>query len=146
MTNPLLKYYNDDTGFAPTYATDRAAAMDIRAAHSVVIPGVKSAVIGTGLYFDIPEGYQILMFGRSGLAAKNNIRLANSVGVIDEDYVDELRVILFNDSVNDFTVNRGDRIAQIQLVPVVRANQEELNVKPAQKGNRVGGLGSTGIK
>lgn len=145
IMKPILKFHSTN-GFPPVYATDHAAAMDIKAAFAQVIPAHSSRVVGTGLYFDIPEGYQLLMFGRSGLAAKNSVRLGNSVGVIDEDYVDELKVILFNDSDKDFVVNRGDRVAQIELVPVVRPELNEIKEMPSKKGNRTGGLGSTGVQ
>lgn len=141
--NPTLKYYTDGQYF-PKFATNSAAAADICSNQTIIIPAGQSRVVSTGLFFDIPEGYQILMYGRSGLAAKFGIRLANSVGVIDEDYVDELMVLLHNDSHTDYTVTKGDRVAQIELVPVLRPVLERSLFKPEKKGDRTGGLGSTG--
>jgi dUTP pyrophosphatase len=113
---------------------------------SFILRPFARALIPTGLIADIPSGYSLRVHPRSGLALKNGITLANSEGVIDEDYVEPLFVILINMSGNNFTVANGDRIAQAELQLTVPTAIQETLVKPAQKSSRTGGLGSTGVK
>lgn len=125
------------------HATD--AAFDIRADESVTVHPHQSAVIHTGLATEIPEGYWMAIFARSGLACKQGIRLCNSVGVVDASYRDEIMVALRNDSDYEFYVNPGDRIAQGMILPVL-----ETELCPADEldtnNDRGGGLGSTGVQ
>lgn len=131
------------TAIMPTYATLGSACFDLYAAHSQAISGIRHAIIDTGLAFEVPDGYCMLVYGRSGLALKHGIRLANCVGVIDSDYRDSVKVVLHNDRVFELFVNAGDRIAQAMIVPIQKMRLmevEELNTT-----DRAGGFGSTGI-
>lgn len=127
----------------PAYATDGAAGMDVLAAEDVTLaPGARHAV-ATGLAVAIPDGFEIQVRPRSGLALKHGISVPNTPGTIDSDYRGEVKVILINHGSEDFEIRRGDRIAQLVLAPVTRASWlpvEELD--ETQRGE--GGFGSTG--
>jgi dUTP pyrophosphatase len=129
----------------PAYATAGAAGMDLLAAVTVPVtiePGQR-ALIPTGLAIALPPGYELQIRPRSGLALRNGILLPNSPGTIDEDYRGELQVIVLNAGQESFTVERGTRIAQAVLAPVVRARWHEVaNLDDTARG--AGGFGSTG--
>lgn len=129
----------------PSYSTFGAAGADIRAcitAPVVIKPGER-ALIPTGLLFEIPEGYEIQVRPRSGLALKHGITCLNSPGTIDSDYRGEIGVILINTGKEDFTVENNDRIAQIVLSPVMRADFVTTGIlSETERGS--GGFGSTG--
>lgn len=127
----------------PAYATAGAAGMDLLAAESVTLaPGGRHAV-ATGLSLAIPEGYEIQVRPRSGLALKHGISVPNTPGTIDSDYRGELKVILINHGAEPFVIARGDRVAQIVLAPVVRAAWNEVaSLDETARGT--GGFGSTG--
>lgn len=129
----------------PSYATEGAAGMDLLAAvmSSVVIPPGGRMLVPTGLRLAIPAGYELQVRPRSGLALKNGIVLPNSPGTIDEDYRGELGVIVMNAGDAPFTVERGMRIAQAVLAPVVRAAWREVAELP-ETARGTGGFGSTG--
>lgn len=129
----------------PTYATDGAAGMDLLAAvmSPVVIPPGGRMLVPTGLRIAIPPGYELQVRPRSGLALKNGIVLPNSPGTIDEDYRGELGVIVMNAGDAPFTVERGMRIAQAVIAPVVRAAWREVAELP-DTARGAGGFGSTG--
>ncbi len=131
----------------PSYATEGAAGMDLLAAvrEPVVIPPGGRALIPTGLRLAIPAGYEIQVRPRSGLALKNGITLPNSPGTIDEDYRGELGVIVLNAGTEPFTVERGARIAQAVLAPVVRGTWQEVAELP-ETARGEGGFGSTGTR
>lgn len=99
----------------------------------------------TGLIFDIPEGFEIDVFPRSGTSGKKHLKLANCVAVIDEDYIHQTMLLIYNDSEMRQSICHGDRLAQAKIVPVWKAHFVDLNSAPEQKTNRVGGLGHTGI-
>ena len=129
----------------PSYATEGAAGVDLLAAVAtpLVIPPGGRALVPTGLCLAIPPGYEIQVRPRSGLALKHGITLPNTPGTIDEDYRGELGVILLNTGTEPFTVERGARIAQAVLAPVVRLAWEEVAaLPPSARGT--GGFGSTG--
>jgi dUTP pyrophosphatase len=129
----------------PSYATDGAAGMDLLAAVAtpLVIPPGGRALVPTGLTIALPHGYELQVRPRSGLALKNGITLPNSPGTIDEDYRGELGVIVLNTGSEAFTVERGMRIAQAVIAPVVRAAWREVaTLPPTARGT--GGFGSTG--
>ena len=127
----------------PAYATSGAAGMDVLAAENVTIrPGQRHAV-ATGLAVAIPQGYEIQVRPRSGLALKHGITVPNTPGTIDSDYRGELKVILINHGADDFAIQRGDRIAQLVLAPVTQAAWEEVeDLDETARG--AGGFGSTG--
>lgn len=129
----------------PNYATDGSSGIDIRAAldnEEIIKPG-KVKLIPTNLSVEIPKGYEIQVRPRSGLAAKHNIGILNSPGTIDSDYRGEIKVILFNFGEENFTINRGDRIAQLVIAEVIHANLiESTELNESQRGS--GGFGHTG--
>ncbi len=128
----------------PSYESAGAAGMDICAAESTVVRTGRRAAIATGFAFAIPEGYEIQVRPRSGLAYKNGMTVLNTPGTIDSDYRGEIKVILVNLGDEDFQVNKGDRIAQIIAAPVQRANLNEVDsLDDTERGS--GGFGSTGV-
>lgn len=129
----------------PAYATDGAAGMDLLAAvgEPMLIPPGGRALVPTGLRLAIPAGFELQIRPRSGLALKNGITLPNSPGTIDEDYRGELGVILLNAGTEGFVVERGMRIAQAVIAPVVRAVWHEVADLPGTA-RGAGGFGSTG--
>lgn len=132
------------TATVPIKAHSTDAAFDIRADEITTVHPHQTTIIHTGLATEIPEGYWLAIFARSGLACKHGIRLANSVAVIDASYRDEIMIALRNDSDYEFYVNPGDRIAQAMVLPVLET--ELCQVDELDMGNdRGGGLGSTGV-
>jgi dUTP pyrophosphatase len=129
----------------PAYATTGAAGMDLLAAVEapVTIEPGKRALIPTGLAIALPPGFELQVRPRSGLALRNGILLPNSPGTIDEDYRGEVQVILLNAGDAPFTVERGMRIAQAIVAPVVRAEWQEVE-KLDDTSRSTGGFGSTG--
>lgn len=127
----------------PAYATHGAAGMDVVSAEDVtIVPGARHAV-ATGLSLAIPHGYEIQVRPRSGLALKHGITVPNTPGTIDSDYRGELKVLLINHGAEDFVVQRGDRVAQLVLAPVVLAAWDEVaELDATERG--AGGFGSTG--
>lgn len=131
----------------PAYATNGAAGMDLLAAVAapmVIDPGQR-VLVPTGLAIALPPGFELQIRPRSGLALKNGIVLPNSPGTIDEDYRGELQVIVMNAGNEPFTVERGMRIAQAVLAPVVRVGWVEVAELDATA-RGVGGFGSTGTR
>ena len=127
----------------PAYASAHAAGMDIVSAEDLTLaPGARHAV-ATGFAVAIPEGYEIQVRPRSGLALKHGISLPNTPGTIDADYRGELKVILINFGEEEFRVARGDRIAQLVLAPVTLAAWEEVGALD-DTARGAGGFGSTG--
>ena len=127
----------------PAYATAGAAGMDVVEAEDVVIaPGARHPV-ATGLALAIPEGFEIQVRPRSGLAFKHGITVPNTPGTIDSDYRGELKVLLINHGVEPFAIQRGDRVAQLVLAPVVQAAWEEIE-ELDETARGAGGFGSTG--
>ena len=129
----------------PAYATPGAAAMDLLAAVAapVVVPPGGRVLIPTGLRVALPAGHEWQIRPRSGLALKHGVTLVNAPGTIDEDYRGEVGVILLNTGAEDFVVERGMRVAQAVLAPVLRAVFEEVVVLP-ETARGAGGFGSTG--
>lgn len=129
------------------YATAGAAGLDVVAAVAgpvTLAPGERR-LIPTGLAIALPAGYEAQVRPRSGLALKHGIALVNSPGTIDEDYRGEVGIILINLGSDSFTINRGDRIAQIVIAPVTRAILAEVDELP-DTARGAGGFGSTGVK
>jgi dUTP pyrophosphatase len=131
----------------PAYETAQAAGMDLRAAVPddepiVLRPGAR-AMVPTGLCIALPQGFEAQVRPRSGLAAKHGLTCLNSPGTIDSDYRGELKVILINLGEEDFTIRRGERIAQMVIAPVVQA-QWQLVTNLDETARGAGGFGSTG--
>lgn len=131
----------------PEYQTEHSSGMDVRAAVSdtVVLQKGKVAAIPTGLYMEIPQGYEVQVRPRSGLALKHGIAVLNSPGTIDADYRGEVKIILMNLGDEDFQIERGDRIAQLVVQKVWQAEirlVEEIN----DTTRSTGGFGHTGKK
>lgn len=127
----------------PDYATPGAAGMDVVSAEDVtLLPNARHAV-ATGLAFAIPQGYEIQVRPRSGLALKHGITVPNSPGTIDSDYRGELKIILINHGDTAFEIRRGDRVAQLVVAPVTRATWLKVDeLDQTERGER--GFGSTG--
>ncbi len=130
---------------APQYATAGSAGMDLSAAvqEPVTVQKGGRMLIPTGIAMQIPEGYGGFVFPRSGLSYKKGISMCNCVGVIDSDYTGEIKVAVHNISDEDYTVHRGDRIAQLVFLPVPQAELVECDeLQETERGG--GGFGSTG--
>lgn len=130
----------------PSYATAGAAGADLRANFedrgAVTLQPLERALIPTGLRLAIPEGFEVQIRPRSGLALKHGITLPNSPGTIDSDYRGPLGVIVLNAGDAAFTISHGDRIAQMVVAPVVQARFEAGPLEETERGT--GGFGSTG--
>ncbi len=139
-----IKRLEHGAGLAlPAYATPGAAGMDICAAEDVELaPGARHAV-ATGFAVAIPEGYEIQVRPRSGLAFKHGVTVPNTPGTIDSDYRGELKVLLINHGSESFAIARGDRIGQLVLAPVTQAAFEEVDSLD-ETARGAGGFGSTG--
>ena len=128
----------------PAYATSGAAGMDITAAESLTLRPGKRHAVATGFAFAIPDGYEVQVRPRSGLALKHGITCLNTPGTIDSDYRGEVKVILANLGDEDFVINIGDRIAQIIVAPVTQGIMCEVEaLDDTERGT--GGFGSTGV-
>lgn len=128
----------------PEYGTDGSAAMDICAANGAVIPEYDARIVSTGFAVEVPDGWELQIRPRSGLAARDGVTVLNSPGTIDSDYRGEIKVILHNAVDGDYAVNRGDRIAQVILKPAPKfIIQEADELSSTVRGD--GGLGSTGV-
>lgn len=129
----------------PSYATQGAAGMDIRANIDapVVLHSLERSVIPTGIYVQVPDGYELQVRARSGLAAKHGIALANGIGTIDADYRGEIGVVLINLSDTPYTIRDGDRIAQLVLMPIAIAEPKEVRVLE-ETSRGAGGFGHSG--
>ena len=146
MTEILIKRFSKDVAL-PKYETEGSSGLDLAAntdKQIKILPG-KSEIIPTGLAVAIPKNFEIQIRPRSGLAAKNQISVLNTPGTIDADYRGELKVILINLSDKVFVVEKGLRIAQMVLSPVIKAKLKEVTeLENTERGS--GGFGSTGIK
>lgn len=138
-----VKVLNQNGVQLPVYQSAGASGADLVAAESTYIQSGETAIVGTGLYIVLPEGYEAQIRSRSGLAAKNGVFVLNSPGTIDSDYRGEIKVILANLGNGPFTVTPGMRIAQLVISPVTRGIFEFTNELPTTKRGE-GGLGSTG--
>lgn len=143
----IVKVINRSSNALPQYATSFAAGLDVRAdnAEPIVLKPLARAMVPTGLYLEIPAGYEVQVRPRSGLAAKKGITVLNAPGTIDADYRGEVCVILVNLSSEAFVVERGERIAQLVLAKHEVIEWEEVSeLGDSERG--AGGFGSTGVK
>lgn len=129
----------------PSYQTEGAAGMDLCAFldEPITLKSLERRLIPTGLKMEIPHGYEAQVRPRSGMSIKHGITLVNCVGTIDEDYRGELCVPVINLSTEEFTIHNGDRIAQMIIAPVTRANIEVVS-ELSETNRGEGGFGSTG--
>lgn len=131
----------------PNYETIASAGMDLRAnlEEPVVLPPLGRAIIKTGLFIELPIGYEAQVRPRSGLAAKKGVTVLNSPGTVDADYRGEIGVILVNLSNEAFTIENGERIAQLVIARHERAEWTEVEAL-TETSRGAGGFGSTGVK
>ena len=144
MVKVLIKKLNSKVKL-PRYKTDGSSGMDLMAfiEDSIKIKPQKSALIPTGISIAIPEDTEVQIRPRSGLAAKYSMSVLNTPGTIDSDYRGEIKIILFNHGKDEFIINNNDRIAQMILMPIIKAEFEEVEDLPKTlRGS--GGFGSTG--
>ena len=139
-----IKKLSEDA-FIPTYGTPFSAGADLYAAKEEVIEPFKTVLVHTDIALEIPEGYGGFIYARSGLATKRGLAPANKVGVIDADYRGEIMVALYNQSGQTQRVERGERIAQLVIAPVLHAEFCESQMLTDTK-RADGGFGSTGEK
>lgn len=142
-----VRIINESGYDLPAYATTASAGMDVRAAVAapVTLQPLDRALIPTGLRMALPEGYECQIRPRSGLALRSGITILNSPGTIDADYRGEIGIIMINLSREPFTVNPGERIAQMVIAPVTQAVWEPCaELDDTERG--AGGFGHTGVK
>ncbi len=142
-----LKIVNRSNNPLPAYETPFSAGMDLRAvlAQPITIKPLERTLVGTGLYIELPPGYEAQIRPRSGLAAKKGITVLNTPGTIDADYRGEIRIILVNLSNEDYVIHHGDRIAQM----IIAKHERVMPVVVEQLGETTrgaGGFGHTGTK
>ncbi|MBO7321777.1 MAG: dUTP diphosphatase [Bacteroidales bacterium] len=142
-----VKIVNKSNYPTPEYATAHSAGVDLRAAidEPIVLSSLERTLVPTGIYIELPEGHEAQIRPRSGLAAKHGISIVNSPGTIDADYRGEIKVILVNLSKEDFTINPGERIAQMVIARYEKVEWVEVEqLSESERG--AGGFGSTGKK
>lgn len=142
-----IRIVNRSKNSNPSYETSHSAGMDLRANldEPVTLQPLERAIIPTGLFIELPEGYEAQVRPRSGLAAKSGITVLNSPGTIDADYRGEIKVIIVNLSAQSFVVNHGDRIAQMIIARHEKAEWiESETLNESERGH--GGFGHTGVK
>lgn len=142
-----IKIINKSAHALPHYETEASAGMDLRAnlEQAVTLKPLERAIIKTGLFIELPIGIEAQVRPRSGLAAKHGITVLNAPGTIDADYRGEIGVILVNLSSDDFTIENGERIAQLVIAKHERAAWETVEqLSSTERG--AGGFGSTGVK
>ena len=146
MTKILIKRLSKEISL-PKYETAGSSGMDLAAniAGNINIDPGKTAIIPTGLALSVPKGFEVQIRPRSGLAAKQKISVLNTPGTIDSDYRGEIKVILINQGQETFKVEKGLRIAQMVVCPVVHAQIKEVEVLSETERGK-GGFGSTGSK
>lgn len=144
MSNPVVVHISLSEGAVlPAYQTENAAGLDLRCVDDFTLYPKERRLIGTGLRLAIPPGYEGQIRPRSGLALKHGISMVNTPGTIDADYRGEVGVILVNHGADVVTFNAGDRIAQLVICPVARAELVVVDqLEDTERG--VGGFGSTG--
>ena len=142
-----IKIINNSQHDSPEYATSQSAGLDLRAniTESITLKPLARTLVKTGLFIELPEGYEAQVRPRSGLAYKKGITVLNSPGTIDADYRGEIGVILVNLSEEEFVVENGERVAQLVIAKHEQAQWVEVeNLDETDRG--AGGFGSTGVK
>lgn len=141
-----VKIINRSSNALPAYETFASAGMDLKAflETEVVLQPMERKLIPTGIFIELPEGYEAQIRPRSGLALKNGITVLNSPGTIDADYRGEVKILLINFSDTEFPIRNGDRIAQMIIAKHERVNWEEVEVL-TETVRGAGGYGHTGV-
>ena len=134
-----------DTAIMPQYAHTSDACCDIYADEDIILAAGETKAISTGIAIAVPDGYVVHIYPRSGLSLKSNLRLANSVGVIDAGYRDEIKVPIWNSGKEDFKIEKGMRIAQMCIEESPAIEFTEIDDVKTIQGDRHGGFGSTGF-
>jgi dUTP pyrophosphatase len=142
-----IKIINKSNHELPNYETIASAGMDLRAniSEPITLKSLERTIVKTGLFIELPIGYEAQVRPRSGLAAKKAITVLNSPGTVDADYRGEIGVILVNLSNEDFVIENGERIAQLIIAKHERAEWLEVN-ELSETSRGEGGFGSTGVK
>ncbi|MFA6591883.1 MAG: dUTP diphosphatase [Bacteroidales bacterium] len=142
-----IRIVNKSSFPSPSYATELSAGLDLKAniQEPVLLRPLERALVPTGLFIALPQGYEAQVRPRSGLAAKHGITVLNSPGTIDSDYRGEIKVILVNLSNDDFEIVPGERVAQMVVAPFTKAQWEECDTLDVTSRGE-GGFGSTGMK
>lgn len=142
-----IKIINKSSHQLPHYETEASAGMDLRAniTESITLQPLERTIVKTGLYIELPIGYEAQVRPRSGLAAKKGITVLNAPGTVDADYRGEIGVILVNLSNEAFTIENGERVAQLIIAKHERAEWVEAEVL-SDTSRGTGGFGSTGVK
>jgi len=135
----------DERAVMPTYGTEYSAGADLYSIEAVSVEPHKTVLVHTGIALEIPEGYAGLIFARSGLACKRGLAPANKVGVIDADYRGEIMVALHNHTEAPVSIEAGERVAQLSIMPFLKADFE-LSNELSDTVRGAGGFGSTGKK
>ena len=142
----VVKIINKSSNPLPQYSTEFSAGMDLRAnlTDDLIIKSLQRVLVPTGLFIELPYGYEAQIRPRSGLAIKSGITVLNTPGTIDCDYRGEVKVILVNLSDQDFTVHHGDRICQMVIARYEKADLQEVEVL-SDSVRSDGGFGHTGV-
>ena len=142
-----IKIVNKSQHACPEYATTQSAGLDLRAnlSEPIVLKPLKRALVKTGLYIELPKGFEAQIRPRSGLAFKKGITVLNSPGTIDADYRGEIGVILVNISEDEFLIENGERVAQMVIAKHEQAQWDQVDTLEETKRGE-GGFGSTGVK
>ncbi len=139
----IMRLPNGDGLELPSYATSGAAGLDLRAAEAAILKPNSRLLMPTGIAVALPAGHEAQVRPRSGLAVKHGVTVLNTPGTIDEDYRGEIKVPLINHGHEDFVIQRGDRIAQMVIAPVVQVQVVEVrSLEETTRG--AGGFGSSG--
>lgn len=147
MAPVKVKIINKSNNPTPSYSTADSAGMDVRAfiSEPITLAPLERVLVPTGLYMELPSGYQCEIRPRSGLALKKGITVLNTPGTIDADYRGEVGIILINLSNEPFVINNGERICQMVIMPYTKAELVEVDeLNDTERGE--GGFGHTGIK
>ena len=142
----VVKIVNKSSNPLPTYSTELSAGVDLRAnlEKPVTLGPLQRTLVPTGIYIELPAGYEAQIRPRSGLAAKHGITVLNTPGTIDADYRGEIKVILVNLSNEEFTINHGDRICQMVIAKHEHVTWQEVEIlSDTERGE--GGFGHTGM-
>lgn len=139
----ITPWVNYKSEHKPKYQTPNSAGVDLQSTEDVTISAGKWSVVPTGLFVEIPQDFMGMVCPRSGLAAKHGLTVLNAPGIVDADYRGEIKVILINHGSSDYSVKKGDRIAQLIFAPALQGHLSPVN-ELSETDRGAGGFGSTG--